>query len=142
MWYNPIITWLLRSPLHSFVSKNMMLITYTGRKSGQAYTIPVNYLRTDDIFTTTSYRQRTWWRNLRANAPITLRVQGQDIKVMAKVIENDEGVATGLMAYLQQAPKLAKYFEVRLDIDDLPISKDVAKSAKDKVLIQSKLVSP
>ena len=45
MWFNPMITWLLRSPLHGLVSKSIMLITYKGRKSSKEYTTPVNYLR-------------------------------------------------------------------------------------------------
>lgn len=35
MWYNPIMTWVLRSPLHSLLSSNTTLITYQGR-SGQS----------------------------------------------------------------------------------------------------------
>jgi deazaflavin-dependent oxidoreductase (nitroreductase family) len=139
MWFNPIIKWLLRSPLHGLVSKNMMLITYTGRKSGQAYTIPVNYLREGDLFTTTSFRQRTWWRNLRGSVPVTLRVQGQELKATAKVIEDEEGVTVGLMAYLQTAPHLAKYFQVALDPDGQPNPEDVARSARDKVVVRTEL---
>ena len=65
MWFNPIIQWLLRSPLHLMVSKNMMLMTYTGRKSGKIYTTPMNYLAIGEAFYTISTRERRWWRNLR-----------------------------------------------------------------------------
>ncbi len=140
MWFNPIIKWLLRSPLHGFVSNNMMLITYTGRKSGKEYTIPINYLRNDSVFITTSFRKRIWWRNLRGGAPVTLRVQGQTLQATAEVIEDDEGVAAGLMAYLQQIPHLSKYFGVKLDADGQPNSANVATSAQDKVIVRSKLV--
>lgn len=62
MWFNPMMKWLIASPLHIFVSKNMMLITYTGRKSGVTYTTPVNYLREGNTLYVTSWRERTWWR--------------------------------------------------------------------------------
>ena len=32
--FNPLISSLLRSPLHRLLSKQIMLITYMGRKSG------------------------------------------------------------------------------------------------------------
>jgi hypothetical protein len=65
MWYNSMMKWILRSPLHGLISKSTMLITYTGHKSGKLYTIPVNYVRDEDVLSVTSYRHRTWWRNLR-----------------------------------------------------------------------------
>jgi deazaflavin-dependent oxidoreductase (nitroreductase family) len=143
MWYNSIIRWLLRSPIHGFMSKNTMLITYTGRKSGKTYTTPVNYVRQNngdsDVFLTTSYRQRVWWRNLRGGVPVTLRMQGQDFKATAEVIEDEEGVAAGLMTYLQQVPNLAKYFEVSLNADGQPNRADVSKAAQNRVIIRMKL---
>ena len=33
--YNPVVNWLLRSPLHALLSKCTMLITFAGRKSGR-----------------------------------------------------------------------------------------------------------
>jgi hypothetical protein len=40
---NPLVRWLIRSPLHWLASRRLALITYTGRRSGRAYTIPVGY---------------------------------------------------------------------------------------------------
>ena len=39
MWFNPNYDAPLRSPLNSLVSTNMMLMTFTGRKSSKSYTI-------------------------------------------------------------------------------------------------------
>ena len=36
----PIMTGLLRSRLHSLISRSLMLITYTGRTTGKQYTFP------------------------------------------------------------------------------------------------------
>lgn len=36
---NPIMKGLLRSPLHRLLSGTLMLLTYTGRKTGTPYTI-------------------------------------------------------------------------------------------------------
>ena len=96
MWFNPIMRGLLRSPLHFFVSKNMMLMTFTGRKSGKNYTVPMNYFTMnddgDEFIATTSLKERTWWRNLRGGVPVSIRLQGRDYKGISKVIENEEEV--------------------------------------------------
>jgi deazaflavin-dependent oxidoreductase (nitroreductase family) len=139
MWFNPIMEWLLNSPLHPLISQNTVLVTYEGRKSGKTYTTPVNYVRDGQVLTITSYRHRTWWRNLRGGAPVTLRLQGQDLKAHANVIEDDEGVTTHLLAYLGQAPKVAKYFGVALDADGQPNPNDVATAAEERVIIHTQL---
>ena len=143
MWFNPIIQWLLRSPFHGFVSKNMMLITYTGRKSGRKYTTPVNYLRMtqgpDKFLATTSSRDRVWWRSLRGGAPVTIRLQGKDFPATAEVIEDDQGVAENLAAYLRQWPVIAKYFDVQLDAEGQPRSEDLTNSARTRVFIKTRL---
>jgi deazaflavin-dependent oxidoreductase (nitroreductase family) len=144
MWFNPIIQWLLRSPFHSFVSKNMMLISYTGRKSKKEYTTPVNYLRMvqgeDQFLATTSLRERRWWRNLRGGAPVTVRIQGEDHPATAEVIEDDPGVAENLCGYLRLCPDLAKYFNVRLEGSGQPTDEDIANAASTRVFIKTHLV--
>jgi deazaflavin-dependent oxidoreductase (nitroreductase family) len=143
MWFNPIIEWLLRSPFHSFVSKNMMLITYIGRKSGKKYTTPVNYLNMvqdgDQFLATTSIRERTWWRNLRDRKPFTVRLQGKDYSAASDVIEDEQGVIENLAAYFQQWPDGAKYFEVGIDSEGQPKIEDLSRVAKTRVFIKTYL---
>src|SRR5205085_11984824 len=38
---NPVAKALLRSPMHRLLSKNLMLLTVTGRKTGRIDTLPV-----------------------------------------------------------------------------------------------------
>ena len=145
MWFNPVMVWMLRSPLHGFISKNTMLMTYTGRKSGRVYTIPMNYVRVSDgdgeVFLTTSYRQRTWWRNLRGGSPVMIRVQGEDLSARAEVVEDDEGVITSLLMLFEAAPDMAHYFEIGIDANGKPRFEDVARAAEDRVIVCTRLVS-
>jgi len=39
---NQAMQTILRSPLHGMVSSTVLLITFTGRKSGNTYTTPVD----------------------------------------------------------------------------------------------------
>ena len=136
MWFNPIITGLLRSPFHAFISKNMILITFTGRKSGKSFTIPTNYVREGDDLFVISYRARTWWKNLRDGAPVTMRIAGQDCQGVSQVFEDDRSVTENLLAYLEKVPNVAKYMQVRLDAGGLPEPEDVARAARDKVVVR------
>lgn len=71
---NHIIPLVLRSPLHGLLSKNLLLLTYTGRKSGTQYMIPVTYF--EDGGTILVFSNQRWWRNLRGGVPVTLRLRG------------------------------------------------------------------
>jgi deazaflavin-dependent oxidoreductase (nitroreductase family) len=139
MWYNPIMRFLLRSPLHGFVSGSMMLITYAGHKSGKTYTLPVSYYREGDTLITTSFRHRTWWRNLRGGAAVTLRLRGRDVKGTSEVVEDDEEVAEALMALFSRAPQIARYYGVSLDPDGRPNAEDIAVAVEEKVVIRTTL---
>ncbi len=58
---------LLRSPLHGFISGSVLLIAFTGRKSGKRYTTPMTHRRDGDTFLMTT--DSPWWKNLRGGAP-------------------------------------------------------------------------
>ncbi len=42
-FFNPVMSALLRLPLHGLLSRQVFLLTYTGRRSGRQYTLPVGY---------------------------------------------------------------------------------------------------
>jgi hypothetical protein len=83
---NIIVRPLLRSRLHSLISQHVMLITFTGRKSGKVYTIPVGYVRADEAILTSTLRSNRWWKNLCGGAPVTLYLQGRELKGSADVV--------------------------------------------------------
>ncbi len=139
MWYNPIMRGLLRSPLHFIISKNIMLMTYSGRKTGKSYTVPMNYLENGEDVYTISSRDRVWWRNLRGGGDVTLRLRGEDVPARAETIEDQTEVVNSLNLYLKKAPQLAKYMNIRIDADGNPNPKDVERVAEEKVMILTSL---
>ena len=138
--FNPLISSLLRSPLHRLLSKQIMLITYKGRKSGKEYTIPVNYVRDGNTLWTTSYTQRTWWRNLRGSASVTIQLRGKKVEAIAEVIEDEQAKIEGFMLFLHKAPGFAQYFKVEIESNGKPNREDVVKASKGRVLVRSQLV--
>jgi hypothetical protein len=85
-WYNPLMRWLLASPLHGLVSGNTLVLTVTGQKTRRSYSFPVNYLRQGDRLLVFSQQDRTWWRNLRGGAPVTVRLQRDDCRAWGQVL--------------------------------------------------------
>ena len=138
MWYNPIMMWVLRSPLHGMLSGSTMIITYTGRKSGQTFSTPVNYVRDGNVLWTVSFRTRMWWRSLR-DTLVTVRVQGRDLTGVARAITDEREVTESLTAYLHKAPQIAKYIGVSLDTSGQPKPQEVAEAAKTRVMVRVQL---
>jgi F420H(2)-dependent quinone reductase len=77
---NQAVRLLLRSPLHSFVSRQLALITVTGRRSGREFTIPVSYHQdgSERVRINVGWPdQKLWWRNLRGEgARVRLSIRG------------------------------------------------------------------
>ena len=75
---NPVLAFLLRSPLHSLVSDQLMLLTITGCGSGTEYTFPVLYDRDGTTISVTSHGT-SWWKNLRhCGQDVTVCLRGDE----------------------------------------------------------------
>jgi deazaflavin-dependent oxidoreductase (nitroreductase family) len=110
---NPLVRLLLRSPLHGLASDSLLLLTYHGRKSGQAYTLPVQYVQSGQTFyiVVGMAGQKRWWRNLIGGAPVRLWVHGEELPATAEAISGDqrgEDVVDGLLAYVSKFPSTAR----------------------------------
>jgi hypothetical protein len=134
---NPFMAWLLRSPLHGLLSKNFVLLTIKGRKTGNEYTLPVNYVQVGDSLMVTSLRSRHWWRNLRGGATLTMVWRGMRWQARGEAIADDrQAVADTLYSYLQMVPQSARYFEVALDESGRPRREDVDRVAPSRVMVR------
>ena len=135
---NQTMKFILRSPMHGVVSKSILLISFTGRKSGKTYTTPVSYSQTGDqvrIFT-----HADWWKNLRSGAPVTLRLRGRELKGLAEpVAEDKQAVASGLAAHLRKVTSDARYYGVTFDYGGSPRADEVAKAVQSVVMIRVQL---
>ena len=72
-----------------------LLLTTTGRKSGERRDVAVNYIPDGDSYlVVASYagedRDPAWWRNLRANPDAEIRVGGERVRVRAREAEGAE----------------------------------------------------
>lgn len=136
MWFNSMMTWLLKSPLHGFVSKNVMLTSVTGRKSGKQISTPTNYLRDGNTLWVISWRDRTWWKNLRGGAKAQVLLAGKSLEGSGQVIEEEKAVSQSLFEYYNEVPQVAKYVQIGLDTAGIPISADCERAAKKMVVVR------
>ena len=136
MWFNPIMIWLLKSSLHGFVSKNIMLITVTGRKSGKSISTPTNYLRDGNTLWVISWRDRNWWKNLRGGANIRALLAGKSMEGLGQVIEEEKAVAQSLFEYYSKVPQVAKYVQIGLDAAGKPVVSDCERAAFRLVVVK------
>lgn len=143
MWYNGMMKWLLRSRLHGTISKQMLLMSYEGRRSGKRYTLPVSYFTLTEegegVLYTTSTRARTWWRNLRGGAGVHLLLRGEEVAGRAEAMEEERQVREVLGAYLREHPRYARYFGVALDAEGQPEAEGLAAAARARVVVRTRI---
>lgn len=135
MWFNPLVAWLLKSPLHRLVDRSLVLLTFTGRKSGRSISTPVNYLRDGDDLWVVSWRERTWWRNLRANPAVSLLLQGNTVQGRAEVIEERDRTARSLADFYRKSPGYARYVGIAV-VDGEPLPADCERAAQKLILVK------
>jgi hypothetical protein len=83
--------------LGNVVRRNLVVISYVGRRSGKTFTIPVNYRRDGDevIIGVGLPDAKNWWRNfLGSGGPITLRLNGTDRNGHAVATRDGQGQVT------------------------------------------------
>ena len=132
---NAVVSGLLRSPLHGLLSGTVLLITFTGRKSGQRFTTPVTYLRDGEqllVFT-----PAPWWKNLRGGAPVRLRLQGRALAARATPVEDEDTVAEGIHLFLQRKG-LGNAGQIGLKVDPThaPTFEELRRLAAGRVLVR------
>ena len=138
---NKMVSWLLRSRLHGVVSKKIMLLEMTGRKSGRKYTFPISYVRDGEVLLCLADRAtRTWWKNLRGGADVTLWLRGQQVTGVAQAIDDDlEAIAERFEKMLIAFPSGAKHYDVGLDEGKRPFPADITRAAQQIVIVEIKI---
>jgi deazaflavin-dependent oxidoreductase (nitroreductase family) len=127
---------ILYSPLHGLASSNTLLISFRGRRSGKAYSTPVNYAQADNIVRITSSTDRKWWRNLKDNPEVELQLRGKAATGTAEVFEEPKVVADELAGYLKTFPQAAHYFGIGLLKDGSFNPDDLLQSSKGRVMVK------
>lgn len=134
---NDFVKFFLRTPLYVFMG-DTMLITVTGRKTGNKYTTPVGFYRDGDTLWIISHRDRTWWRNVVDGAEVEMRIRGKDVSGLAEAILDEDAVTAQVIEYVRHIPMTAKGLGVRVENGE-PHPEDAACLAKQRMFVKIRL---
>ncbi len=129
---NKVMRPLLRSPLHRLVSKNLMLLSFTGRKSGKQYTLPVSYVQDGNVLLLGT--ETPWYKNLRGGVAVTAHVRGRNYQGTAEVIDDEAGMRQGYQTILTKYPGYGRFVDVQLDPDGQP-NPEAVRRARERGLV-------
>ena len=113
----------LALPFATPISGNLMLISYTGRKSGKAYRQPVSYVRDGDVLLTPGGGR--WTLNLADGRPARIRWRGRDQPVRPELVTDPAEVERLLGVIAEKNPRAGRFIPIphgpdgRLDRDAL-----------------------
>lgn len=148
---NPPITLLLKSPLHSVISSNTLIVEFKGRRSGRVMTTPISYHHAEveadldvdvdvdgkDTIQCFTAKANIWWRNLRGVESVRLLIKKQWVTVRPEVIVDDQKILThSLDAFLRAVPRDATHSNVRLEANGTPNAADIQNAIGSLVLIK------
>jgi deazaflavin-dependent oxidoreductase (nitroreductase family) len=107
---NPVVRGLLHSPAHRVLSGSVLLLAYTGRRSGVRRELPAMYavLSGRYVVAVGQPETKTWWRNfVDEDRPVTVTIAGRRRSCRARLL--DAGTPEhhdALAAYRQRYPRV------------------------------------
>ncbi len=83
---NPMLGFLLRTPLAGPARKQLMVLSFTGRKTGRPFTLPVSaHVIDGDLYALTG---APWKQNFRGGAPAEVIYDGQTTAMRGELIRD------------------------------------------------------
>ena len=128
-YVNPVVKALLRSPLHGLVSKKLMLLTVTGRRTGRTYTMPVGRFESPDGTLVLS-AGGSWRHNLRGGADVRITVAGKERAARAVLEEDPARTAEVFKTLLDRAG--ARALAVKVNVNRSPTAAEIAPALSDR----------
>jgi len=117
---------ILGLPFPAPLSGRLMLISYTGRKTGIAYRQPVSYVQQGNTLLTPGGGNWKW--NLKDGRPVRIRLRGRDVIARPELIKDPDEIEQLLVVMTAANPAVSAFIGVpkrpdgRLDHDRLEIA--------------------
>ncbi|MCZ2860783.1 nitroreductase/quinone reductase family protein [Blastococcus sp. VKM Ac-2987] len=113
---NPVVRALGHSRAHRLLGSHLVLLGYTGRRTGRAYELPVMAAPAGAhlVVVAGQHEAKTWWRNF-TTAPqdVTVRSRGRRLHRSARrLAPGDSGYGDAVASYRRAFPQLAVEPEV------------------------------
>lgn len=98
---------MLMLPFATPLSRRLMLLFFTGRKSGRAYRQPVSYVADGDALLSPGGGK--WKLNLRGDEPVRVRVRGRDVKARPELVRDPGEVERLLRKMMSVNPRVTSF---------------------------------
>ncbi|MEM1433819.1 MAG: nitroreductase/quinone reductase family protein [Pseudomonadota bacterium] len=132
---NPIMTLLLNSPLHGLMSGSILVLYFTGRRSGRALSTPARYCEADDELVLITNPETRWWPNFLEGAEAEVQLRGKRVKVVAK---STRGPAPQVGARVEQMLEAHPADAVYMDVEkDTAASREAGKPIWDTATLDA-----
>lgn len=134
---NQVMKLLLHSPLHGLMSRTILVIHFTGRRSGERRSTPVRYLRQGvRRLSCLTSRETGWWHNFREAASVQLRIEGRTVRAVAQALPNDdEAKEQALRRMLERFPSDAAYHGIVVRRGRAPSEEQIREAVGRDVLV-------
>jgi len=115
-----------------------MLVRAKGRKSGKLLATPLRYIEEQDTICCSTSKDTQWWKNVRANPDIILRIRGREESYHGRVTTNDPDKLRGYLLRLIEAyPQDAVYHQIDLDPQGMPDKGQLEAALTSAVMVEA-----
>lgn len=112
---NVPMRFVLSLPIATPLGRSLMLVFITGRKTGRIYRQPISYAVDGDVLLTPGGGK--WKLNLRPDAPVRIRLRGQDITAAPELVSDTDEVDKLLTTMVAANPRAAAFIGIARDKD-------------------------
>ena len=106
---------LLRLPFSTPLGGRLMLIAYTGRKSGKAYRQPVSYVQRSDTLLTPGGGNWKW--NLQDGQPVRVWLRGREVLARPELVKDLDEIERLLAVMTAANPAVSAFVGVPKGLD-------------------------
>lgn len=139
-WLNSMMKLFLKTPLlQNLLGKQIALLTFTGRRSGRRYTIPIGYQRRPSSVLMLTNMTRSWWRNFEDQPAVELRLAGKTVEGTAEAHPGTDADLDQVVGFLASRPADAKAYGVVALPDGSPDPESVRALLPRHVLVTVEL---
>jgi hypothetical protein len=97
----------LSLPVPTPLSKNLMLVSYPGRKTGRSYRQPLSYARDGEALLTPGGGR--WTLNMEGGRPVRIRLRGREVSARPELVREPGEVERLLDVIVAGNPPAAKF---------------------------------
>jgi hypothetical protein len=127
---NPIMRFLLRLPWRTPMQERLLLLTYTGRKSGRRYTVPISFAETADGSLLVP-GGGAWKWNLAEGRQVRLLLRGLPRLAYGEVITDPAEVERLLPIIVANNPRAEAFIGVPIEADGRPNAAQLEAALRD-----------